>query len=192
MKKYTFIKLKKSNVWLFVAKNPDDVRQHYLTYCAPIIKEGTSYIIDKYVLFKPCQHPTNMFASAFQGMKPVFDLNGIKTIPEMLAKLEIEIQTARESQTFPIYLFNNLKVYGGTINSEDVYEKNESEKLIYPDDINMDIDDVRYLQWKGGTHWYAKIGKMDVTDENGNQKWNTRKEAENASKCFIQKVSGKL
>ena len=37
--------------------------------------------------------------------------------------------------------------------------------------------DIKINKWYGGKHYYAKIGKLDVVDENGNVKWNTEKEA---------------
>ena len=40
---------------------------------------------------------------------------------------------------------------------------------------------------EGGYHIYAKVGKLDVVDESGNQKWNTRQEAEDAARWYIAK-----
>lgn len=45
---------------------------------------------------------------------------------------------------------------------------------------------VRLISWKDGFHIYAKVGDADVVDEYGNQKWSTRKEAEDAAKWFIE------
>lgn len=33
---------------------------------------------------------------------------------------------------------------------------------------------IRIIQWNGGKHYYAKVGKFDVVDKYGNQKWNSR------------------
>ena len=41
--------------------------------------------------------------------------------------------------------------------------------------------------YKTGEHYYAKIGKLDVVDEQGNQKWNTKREAEAAARWYIEK-----
>jgi len=43
------------------------------------------------------------------------------------------------------------------------------------------------LRWGGGEHWYAKIGIIDIVDENGNQKWNTYGEAKQASLDYINR-----
>ena len=50
--------------------------------------------------------------------------------------------------------------------------------------------DVRLISWKDGFHIYAKVGNDDVVDECGNQKWSTRKEAEEAAKWFIENING--
>ena len=55
--------------------------------------------------------------------------------------------------------------------------------------LNFIRKDIRYIQWKDGSHWYAKIGKYDVVDENGNQKWNTRNEAINAAYSFLKTLN---
>jgi hypothetical protein len=46
-------------------------------------------------------------------------------------------------------------------------------------------DEVRILQWSGGTHFYAKIGQQDIEWE-GKCKWDTRAEAEHAARCFVR------
>ena len=51
----------------------------------------------------------------------------------------------------------------------------EKEFLDFPDqELN-----IRFIQWKEGSHWYVKIGNIDVVVD-GNQKWNTKAEAEQA------------
>jgi len=39
----------------------------------------------------------------------------------------------------------------------------------------------RYMQWANGRHWYAKIGDIDIMVD-GEQKWNTKVEAQEAVK----------
>ena len=58
--------------------------------------------------------------------------------------------------------------------------------MVYPDDEEMTVNDARYIQWDNGIHWYAKVGKFDVVDKDNNQKWNTKKEAQEATKWFIE------
>lgn len=43
----------------------------------------------------------------------------------------------------------------------------------------------RFIQWPGGTHYYAKIGDEDIVVD-GKQKWDTKEEAEEAAKKFMK------
>jgi len=63
----------------------------------------------------------------------------------------------------------------------DTITKNE---LIYPEYTEANI---RINQFQGGQHYYAKIGNLDVVDEDGNQKWNTFKEAKRQALLFLEK-----
>lgn len=63
---------------------------------------------------------------------------------------------------------------------DEVYKNS----LVFPDVERPSIEDVNFIVWNGGKHWYAKIGKMDVV-VNGEQKWNTKEEAINAAKSYI-------
>lgn len=55
----------------------------------------------------------------------------------------------------------------------DVLGEQGSEELHFP---NLEV---RYLQWPNGTHWYAKIGDVDI-EWKGKQKWDTKADAEYA------------
>lgn len=63
------------------------------------------------------------------------------------------------------------------------------DSLEYPEPEVYTDKDIRYIQWKDGSHWYVKIGKYDVVDENGNQKWNTRNEAINAAYNYLKELN---
>ena len=45
-------------------------------------------------------------------------------------------------------------------------------------------NDINIISWPGGKHYYAKVGNYDVV-VNGVQKWNTKYEAREAAKTFI-------
>ena len=183
---YKFFKLKNSNVWLLEVENEEVVKQHYKLYCEPIIKEGVSFITDKYIYKKILGHPVNMFAKGFEVIENTFR-NGSEnetTIPYLLTMYLRKVDEARNIGKYPLYLYSDLRIYAS--NSIDEYDEiYESEILKYPDEQKMDIKDVKYLQWHENGHWYAKIGKMDIVDEKGNQKWNTKYEAEIAAQNYI-------
>lgn len=68
-----------------------------------------------------------------------------------------------------------------------IAEDDWSDELVYPDERGLDMKHVRYIQWQGGCHWYAKVGKLDIIDADGNQKWNSKAEAEKAARWFLSK-----
>lgn len=55
-------------------------------------------------------------------------------------------------------------------------------KLVFPD---YSIEDIKIFQWPRGNHWYAKINSVDVVDNKGNQRWNTRDGAEQAVNEYL-------
>ena len=88
-----------------------------------------------------------------------------------------------------VYLEDGVRQFGYSSNNPhfEIIERYYSDKLEYPDFKKPTLDDVRFIQWDGGKHWYAKVNKEDITDEIGRQKWNTKGEAENAAKWYIEK-----
>jgi len=73
------------------------------------------------------------------------------------------------------------------------YETN-SHKIQCLDEICKNIlefpitkDNIRIIKWPGGKHYYIKINNEDVIIEN-RQKWNTRKEAEEALNLYVHKL----
>lgn len=68
-----------------------------------------------------------------------------------------------------------------------------SDGMTVSDTKNIDVwalpeEKVRIIQWPDGKHYYAKIGNEDI-EFDGKQKWDTKAEAEIASKKFLE---GKL
>lgn len=68
-----------------------------------------------------------------------------------------------------------------------IVEEIETETLVFPSMKKPSIDEVKFIMWDGGKHWYAKIGKLDVV-VNGEQKWNTKEEAIEAAKQYIEET----
>jgi hypothetical protein len=54
--------------------------------------------------------------------------------------------------------------------SRKLFDKKKYIRII----ISVKFEDVRFIQWPGGTHWYAKLGNIDIVSECGNQKWNDK------------------
>lgn len=49
--------------------------------------------------------------------------------------------------------------------------------------------DIRIIKWWGGTHYYAKIGNIDVVDDDGNVKWNTEQYAYDIAIKYMNKLN---
>ena len=47
--------------------------------------------------------------------------------------------------------------------------------------------DIKITQWKGGTHYYAKVGSTEI-EHNGEKKFNTYEEANKYAKKFIKET----
>ncbi len=67
--------------------------------------------------------------------------------------------------------------------TEEYGKPKSNEKLLFPKALSK--RKVKYLQWKDGTHWYAKVDKIDVVDKDQNQKWDTKAEARKAVKEWL-------
>lgn len=103
-------------------------------------------------------------------------------------KMVVEMLTARE-KVFKAGIRSLYGEEGLTCQAFDdrfctIIDEIETDTLIFPNMDRPTIDDVKFIMWDGGKHWYAKIGKLDVV-VNGIQKWNTKEEATKAAKQYI-------
>ena len=95
-----------------------------------------------------------------------------------------------------IYLADGVQQFMYREDMFEIIETVESKMLSYPREAQFHLEEVRYMQWDvpgfpKGEHWYAKIGNLDVRDKEGNMKWNTKAEAENAAAWFCQELNYK-
>lgn len=191
MYKFVKIKMKGSNssgVWYFKPENIEQMLEHWHKYCCADIHEGMNQIVEN--IFNKAhgkckEHYTSQFAMLVD-MKSM-----VNQIPVWQASLELENELFQnrldESDKDNIYYADGLTRLSYVYDIHEIVEEIEKDNLVYPEEFS--IDNVKYLQWYNGKHWYAKMGKIDIVDENGNQKWNTREEAENAVKKYIEKYS---
>lgn len=57
----------------------------------------------------------------------------------------------------------------------EILEERYNEQFVFPDNKNLEM---KITKWPGGKHYYAKIGDIEVVDDDGNKKWPTYKRAE--------------
>ena len=87
--------------------------------------------------------------------------------------------------------FDNGVVETRMCDGDEIVEECIKDELVYPEEAHCRLEDVRYMRWDmpdlkiKGTHWYAKLGRFDVKDKDGNMKWDTKEEAEKAAEWFV-------
>lgn len=193
MKKYHFVKIaevrnKQKGSWYFKPESVDDVMEHWHKYVGAVMRSGAKELFDQVICAaegKICKHSHSYWAETIK------EINALKNEPIWKTATEIENELLQNRLKMmcngdEIYLSDELTVFMLTDGITEVVDEVYSDTLVYPSH-DYHIEDVRYIQWPGGYHWYAKIGNMDIVYEQGNQKWNTRKEAELAVYEYFKK-----
>lgn len=191
---YLFVKIQprenvnigdKKNCWLFCAKTENQVLEHWEKYVRSVISDGTRKLVQK-----AFSGTTGHFTNDFERTVEITATSLHLSITEAMSKVENEAFHTRMNTFFTngeIFLTHGLTVVLIDDRFFRVAETVEKETLVYPDEDKPTLQDVRFIVWDGGKHFYAKIGKLDVVDANGNQKWDTRQEAEKAAEWYIKK-----
>ena len=171
--------------WLFCPRDEKQVLEHWKKYVCSVISEGTKNLVHK--MFHGYKgHCTNDFEQAVESLSFATNDN----IQYTMIRVENEaLKTRIESirAHMPIFLTKGLQVVLIDERFSEIVETKYCDVLTFPDEDKPTIDDVRFITWEGGYHIYAKVGKLDVVDKRGNQKWNTRQEAEDAARWYIAK-----
>lgn len=202
---YEFVRFKnlatseESHKWWFAAKTARQVMEHAEKFFKPTMQEGYNSAAHDAVeaIFKYggiMNHATNEVASSIEtiteikGFKRSSPLALFDTANELLlTAIKGRLKDIDKGEA--VYLEDGVRQFGYSSNNPhfEIIERYYSDKLEYPDFKKPTLNDVRFIQWDGGEHWYAKINKEDVVDEIGRQKWNTKGEAEKAAKWYIEK-----
>ncbi len=205
MEKYEFVRFKslttgeESYKWWFAAKTARQVMEHAEKFFKPTMQEGFNSAAHDAVeaIFKYggiMTHPTNEVASSIEviteikGFKRSSPLALFDTANELLLTA-INNRLKDIDNGNVVYVEDGIRQFGYTLKNPyfEIVEVYYSDKLEYPDFNKPTLNDVRFIQWDGGKHWYAKVNKEDITDELGRQKWDSKREAEDAAKWYIEK-----
>ena len=201
--KYKFVRFKslidgeESKKWWLVATTLRDLNDHAEKFFIPAMQEGFNIAakdavdaIFKFGEVSLMHHPTNDVARAIETISGInyerSPMAFFNTANEML-KTTLKGRGKKIESGKTIYLEDGVREFGFSPIHYEIIEEYYSDELVYPDFLIPTLDDVKYIQWTGGYHWYAKVNREDVVDELGNQKWNTKKEAEEAAKWYITK-----
>lgn len=192
---YHFVKY--NNIWYLKPETRQDIIDHYNIILKREYEEGfkdrisSTHLCKNY--FGPgedyvyIEHPTTPWAKAVELYMEAWNMSWV------MAAHKLETETINSNLNIidngrPLYLSNGLTSF---VPNDIIKYQDECWKdiLEYPEPEHYTDKDIRYIQWKDGSHWYVKIGKYDVVDENGNQKWNTRNEAINAAYNFLKTLN---
>lgn len=191
---YKFIKIKRFGEvgnWYFVPRSEKDILEHWKKYVNAEYQKGIEEITDDMRNGRD-RHPTNQYYCFIKQLALVYRGScGAKLDLGLIEKggQELVNVLAGRISSFNKYhktLLTNTMIESFLLDDDVIVEEKEMNTLTFPDEVEYNLDDVRYIQWDGGTHYYAKIGRLDICDKNGNYKWNTKDEAVKAAKWWIE------
>lgn len=201
---YTFVRFKSTvdgrvgSKWWLEATDRKTVIEHSEKYLKPKMQDGFNKSakaamdsVLKHGTPSMRPHPLDVVSSAIEKVSSIkyedSPLAFFYTANDMLFDA-VNARLTHVANGIPAYLENGPCQFGYCDGNKyyEIAERVQCEELKYPDEVGLTIDDVRYIQWPGGCHWYAKVGSADIVDAAGNQKWNEKSEAEEAAKWYIE------
>jgi len=215
-KQYEFVRFKYAGKpddgekhWWFVARTYDDVVEHTKKVFQPMMQEGFDAYAAKYIegikrgwtsdnnyVYVP--HADNEVEASLRMIYAIKNsVTAINPSPVALFDtanniyLEAFRNRINDVAKGPIYLEDGVRQFGYTESNPhyEIVEHVYSDKLEYPS-YKPTFDNVKFIQWPDGKHWYAKIGHEDIVDKDRNQKWESRVDAEAAAYWYIKKYYG--
>lgn len=212
-KKYKFVRIINTDIpndkgmWAFAPQCMSDVHEHFNRFCVPLfmaanrhqmkvwqktlnedIDDNFSDTSEYYAQGHFINKDMDLYVIRLSKM--IEQYSRARLIGRAVAgsKLMKEAISSRETYFME---GNKFYMFDGTCDIFLLVEKNYkiveetySETLVYPVETKPTLADVRFIMWDNGKHYYAKIFNIDIVWE-GQQKWNTKAEAESAAKNFI-------
>ena len=185
---YCFVKIKLNNwnhsQWYFKPRSVQDINDFFSVVVRSEIRDGIQDLMKG-------GHPRSAWGQGVEAMRCAEGGFGW-----LEGSCRLEDQTYRDRVRAYLDgkepLFSNGMQWLDMTCVDDILEERERETLTFP--ATYTIEDVRYMQWglpgNKGKHWYAKVGNLDIRDEGGNMKWDTKVEAEQAAEWFLKKHWG--
>lgn len=203
--KYKFVRYKLGNEvsdgWLFMPQSVEDIIDFNLQYTDKVCSEGFANVCKSIIhtanmnlgdttkRFFFGSHPNNYYDLAFNSLT-LLPVEGkdefyVWEIADKLQKLATDPRIDMFNKGYKIMIPSNGIVTVIFSPDGEIIEEFESDKIEFPIIKKPSYKDVRIMQWPGGKHWYAKIGNIDVVVD-GEQKWNSHREAELAAQKYIK------
>lgn len=186
---YHFVKFNKT--WYLKPECLQDVIEHFKKFCGREFKEGFEDFRDntdirKDYNGKPYLYSKNHSSSHWRcAIDMTIKITGQSWL-EAACSLEDKTYKDRIDRFLkgkPIFFTDGLP-YCPPIEWPTYDEEVWKEELEYP--YEYQYEDVRFMQWPDGRHWYAKIGSIDITDKYGEQKWYDKSYAQEVAKKWCK------
>lgn len=194
MSKYHFVRIGQVNsnnnesTWYFVPQSLEQLQEHWEKYVGSEIKSGTKEILNNIsntIKGRLSEHYRTTWGSLIEQVSAMKE----KSYLESAVEEENNLWKNRVdwfNKYGEIYLSDGLTMFMLVDGFTEVKEHVYKDILEFPSE-KYNIDNVRYIQWDGGKHWYAKIGNLDIVVD-GEQKWNSKLEAEIAVKQYFKNL----
>lgn len=177
--KYIFIKIQD--------KKLPQLEYDYMLYCDSIelLLEHTSSYMDNHIkegledyFQNSNSHSTTIWRNQMET------LSMIKQMTVLNASTYLQ-NTVLNNKMQSIHKFGSILLsergtYMLLSDNYTILDKIILDSMIYP----MGDYSIRVIKWDGGKHFYAKVGKFDVVDKQGNQKWDSRFRANEKAEIF--------
>ena len=186
--KYKFVKVKMTACptinykrWYLYCDNLETMSEHFEKIFGAGVRDGIQdFINDKNG--RPAHYVTD-WANIISFIGP--ELYGQKPL---LASTTLENKTYRDRCK---YILDGKPLLLGDAFSYMLSDGFEIIKEVETDNLDFNVagyteDDIRIIKWPNGTHFYAKIGNIDVCDDDGNYKWNYESYAKRAAKNMLK------
>jgi len=174
---YHFVKF--NNTWYFKPETLEDVIEHFKKFCGREFEQGFNdfkdntiikedYNGEKYIYSK--NHSSSHWRNAVELTMRIKDQSWL----EVACSLEDKTYKDRIKRFIdgkPMFFTDGLPYYP-PIDWPEYNEEVWKDELEFPYEYNF--ENVRFIQWPGGRHWYAKLGNIDIVDKYGYQKWNDK------------------
>lgn len=171
---YRFVKIKdtrlqQKNIWPWVLLCDDSFTliKHTEKYMATSIEDGIKDIFS---------NDRNDISSNWgKSIQQYLDIKGGSPV-DISITLENKVFQGKQRclELNHTLLLRSNGSYSVLTDDLEIINTIEKEKMVYP---SYSESDIKISQWPGGNHYYAKIGEMEVSDNSGNIKWNTSKQA---------------
>lgn len=188
--------------WMFVPQNLNDVedfhRQYVLNICDKEFEDCVKSVV-KYGDNSFCKNTEKQFfngnhaESVFQtGLTYKLQLNKdnkswIELANDMVVQVYYNRVKSFNNGTTLMYRRDGIVSTPLVENTHNIIETKYVSKIEFPILERPTENDINIISWPEGKHYYAKVGNYDVVI-NGVQKWNTKYEAREAAKTFINSL----